>query len=105
MEKNPFDLTDKQKAAFNKLKQAYRACEKAGIYFINCYGSLEAYNAKFIENYSDDSSLDENDENVVNTHDYSARNYFTIVNEWTDDKHLIKLTPAGKKALDDYNYF
>lgn len=36
------ELTTEQKKAFNKLKKAYKECEKAGIYFVNCYGDLMA---------------------------------------------------------------
>ena len=99
---SPFDLTAKQKELFNKLKKAYKDCEKSGIYMVNNYGFLEAYNSKWVKLYSDRSSLDKSHECVVSTHDYSASNYFTIENEWTDDEHLIELTNEGLEKLKEY---
>lgn len=40
------ELTPEQQRAFNRLKKAYKDCEKAGIYFANNYGDLMAFNKK-----------------------------------------------------------
>lgn len=102
--KSPFDLSDKQKVAFRLLEAAYKNCLKEGIVFVNSYGSLEAYNKKWVAEYADASSLDENDENIISTssNEFWCPNNFTIPYEWADDKHLIKLTPLGKKIYDSY---
>ncbi len=100
---NIFDLNEKQKIAFRKLKSAYKACEKSGILLVNCYGSLEAYNLDYIEDYSNSDTYNKDNEDVISTHECYCMNSFDIPNEWADDEHLIKLTIKGKKALDDYN--
>jgi len=104
---NPFDLTDAQKRKFTALKKAYEACKKEGIMFVNVYGTLQAYNSKMVSEYADNSSLDINDEDTFRANsrseDTECLNYFNIVCEWTDDPHLIKLTPKGLKAYKEYN--
>ena len=67
-------LTAEQKKAFNKLKKAYRECEKVGIYFANCYGDLMAFDNKLVAGYGDDSMLPD---------------------EWADDTHVLGLTKKG----------
>lgn len=93
------ELTDKQKVAFNKLKKAYKDCVSAGIILVNNYGHLEAYDNKIVQGYADGSFYDKDAEDVVNTIDFQAANSLRISNEWTDDTHLIKLTPTGLKKL------
>jgi hypothetical protein len=95
-----FDLTPEQKKLFNKLKATYKACKKAGIFFVNSYGTLEAYNSSVIEGYSDKSKYNEIDDDVISSYDSCCSNTLKFVNEWTDDEHLLKLTPKGKKLLD-----
>ena len=95
------DLNEKQKAAFKKLKAAYDACKKAGILFVNNYGTLEAYDSFIVSDYSNDDTYDSADDDVISSHDSWCRNTFRIPNEWCDDEHLIKLTAKGKKQIDD----
>lgn len=93
-----FDLNPKQKAAFKALAKAYKTCEKAGILFVNIYGSLTAYDKKYIEEYANNSHLDPDAEDTIELHgNCQTSNYFHIDSEWTDDNHIIKLTPAGLK--------
>lgn len=92
-------ITAEQKKHFNKLKAAYKACEKAGIILVNNYGMLEAYDSKIVEGYADSSTYDKNDEDVVSSDFYSSSDYINISNEWADDTHLIKLTAKGKRML------
>lgn len=49
-----FDLNKEQQKAFNRLKRAYKDCEKLGVLFVNQYGTLNAYNSDFIEGFGDD---------------------------------------------------
>src|SRR6516164_6633544 len=93
------DLKEKQKKAFLKLRAAYKACEKAGIFFVNNYGNLEAYDKSIVADYADDSTYTEDDEDILSTSDFYCANTMNIANEWTDDKHLIKLTAKGVKQL------
>lgn len=90
------DLTPEQKKAFSKLKAAYKACEKAGIYFANCYGSLQAYDSALVEDYNG-----ENGENSVEADEYRSMYSFNIAGEWADDHHYLRLTPKGMKQIQD----
>jgi hypothetical protein len=99
-----FELTEKQKKAFNRLKRAYKDCEKHGIFFFNCYGSLTAVNSELIQGYGDESSLMHSTPvDTVSTYEGSPLNYIKIPNEWADDEHMYHLTKKGKKINDaDY---
>lgn len=92
-------LTPAQKKHFQKLKAAYKACQNAGIYFVNMYGTLEGYDSSIVEGYSNYDTYNKGDEGVLSTDDFYCSDTLDIVNEWTDDEHLIKLTPKGKKKL------
>ena len=97
-----FDLNEKQKAAFKKLKSAYKACEKAGIYFVNNYAELQAYDSSIVAGYANEDTYDKNDCDVISTREnIYVKNNMNIAHQWTDDEHLIKLTPKGKKMLDN----
>ena len=90
------DLTPEQKKAFAKLKAAYKACEKTGIYFANCYGALQAYDSALVAEYSDN-----NGENAVDADEYRSTHSFNIANEWADDHHYLQLTPKGMRKIQD----
>lgn len=92
-------LSPIQRKEFLKLKRAYAACLKSGIYFVNNYGTLEAYDGSIVAEYSDSSSLSKTDPYVVSTHDAYCSDTMKIANELTDDEHLIKLTDKGVKQL------
>jgi len=82
------NLTPEQQKLFKKLKKAYSDCEKAGVFFVNNYGSLEGYNSEYVEGYSDKE----------NSHSLAYNQYinsFKIANEWTDDAHFLQLTEKG----------
>lgn len=95
-----FTLTPEQKNKFKKLKAAYKDCEKAGIRFVNMYGTLEAYDKSIVDGYGDSSAYNKSDSDVLSSYDCYCENDFKIPTEWTDDEHLIKLTPKGKELLD-----
>ena len=94
-------LTDNQVKAFNKLKAAYKACEKAGIYFANVYGNLQAYDKSLVKEYADSDRLNVEDGDVISNHFAQPSHEMRIPNEWCDDEHLIKLTPKGVRYLRD----
>ena len=99
MSKIYFDLTHEQKKAFNKLKSAYKACEKTGIFFVNNYGTLQGYDGSQIKGYADSNTYSAKDNDVISNYDFDCLNTFRIANEWTDDEHLIKLTEKGVREL------
>lgn len=90
------ELTDEQKKAFKKLKKAYKECEKAGIYFANCYGCLMAFDKKLVAGYGDDS-MPPDGEYTVKMHNGCPADYMQIANEWADDTHVLGLTKKGMK--------
>ena len=92
-------LTPEQVKLFTKLKAAYKACEKAGIYFVNNYGHLQAYDKALVKEYSNSERFDTDDADVVSNHDAQPAHEMKIVNEWCDDEHLIKLTRKGVKYV------
>lgn len=92
-------LTPEQAKLFNKLKAAYKACEKAGIYFVNNYGRIEAYDGALVDDYMDSESLSVNGVDVFSADDLRTNYSFTSVDSFADDDHFIRLTPKGLKAL------
>lgn len=92
-----FDLTPEQQRAFNRLKKAYADCEKAGILFINNYGSLQAVDKKLICGYSDSKVIHTGVAAVDIEDAGEPRNRFDIASEWTDDRHFYELTELGDK--------
>lgn len=89
------ELNPEQAKLFAKLKAAYKACEKAGIYFVNNYGTLQAYDKALVDEYAED--LNERDEDVLQADDATTVHTFRIANEWCDDTHYIRLTKKGLK--------
>lgn len=90
------ELTIEQKKAFNKLKKAYKECEKAGIYFANCYGELMAFDSKLVAGYGDDSMLPDGEYTVKLSNGCPAHS-MRVANEWADDTHTLGLTKKGMK--------
>ena len=90
------ELTTEQKKAFNKLKKAYKECEKSGIYFANCYGDLMAFDKKLVAGYGDDS-MPPDGEYTVKLHNGCPAESMRIANEWADDTHVLGLTKKGMK--------
>lgn len=97
------DLTPEQKGAFKRLEKAYSDCKKAGIYFVNVYGSLQAFDKEKIDMFSNTDALNDSDIDVVRSDEISTSNYITIPNEWTDDQieHRFRLTPKGLKIFNN----
>lgn len=96
----PFDLTPEQQNAFNKLEKAYNECEKNGIYFVNNYGSLEAYNKRYIVGYVDDCPDSRRRYKMTVSADRGTSgtsNSIKLPNEWCDDNHLFIMTEEGFK--------
>lgn len=52
-----FDLEKEQQLAFNRLKKAYKDCERLKVLLVNQYGTIYAYNKKLIEDFGDDEGL------------------------------------------------
>jgi hypothetical protein len=99
MNLNSITLSPEQIKAFNKLKSAYKACEKAGILFVNNYGSLEAYNSELVAEYADDSTLNEDCEDVFPADEVRTSYSFKSPDSWADDRHLIQLTDKGMRLI------
>lgn len=93
-----FELTEKQKKAFLKLKAAYKACKKEGIYFVNNYSNLQAYNGEYVCGYIDSNPINNKIPNAVSGHE-TIKNSFNITSEWCDDAHLFILTEKGIKKF------
>lgn len=72
-----FELNKEQQKAFNRLKRAYKDCEKLGVFFVNQYGTLTAYNSDLIQGFGD--------------------------NEITPSGHNVKLTDAYSKFYGNLN--
>lgn len=88
------ELTAEQKKAFNKLKKAYKECEKAGIYFANCYGDLMAFDKRLVAGYGD-ASMPPSGVYQVELHGSCPAHFIRIANEWADDNHVLGLTKTG----------
>ena len=91
-----FDLTPEQQKAFNRLRKAYADCQKAGILFINNYGSLMAVDRDIISGYGDSTFHAEglSEVSILDAGEPSE-NCLKIANEWTDDEHFYGLTQKG----------
>lgn len=90
------ELTAEQKKAFNKLKKAYKECEKAGIFFANNYGYLMAFDKNLVSGYGDDSMPPDGVYTVRLTYGSPAES-IKVANEWADDIHVLGLTKKGMK--------
>lgn len=88
------ELTAEQKKAFNKLKKAYKECEKAGIYFANNYGNLMAFDSNLVAGYGDDSFSPGGVYEVRLNYGCPAHS-IKVANEWADDTHTLGLTQKG----------
>jgi len=88
-----FDLTSEQQKAFNRLKKAYKDCEKTGIFFYNNYGSLGAVDKNKIDGYGDETISSFKNELIYD--DSRRLNTISIANEWADDTHYFHLTKKG----------
>lgn len=49
-----FELEEEQQLAFNRLKKAYKDCEKLKVLLVNQYGTIHAYNKKLVIDLGDD---------------------------------------------------
>ena len=99
---NVLDLNPEQKKAFNKLKKAYKECEKLNILFVNEYGNICAYDKKYVKDFTDQINC-KNPDNAIETYGDKAINYIKSVDSWADDVHLIVLSDEGKKIYDEEN--
>lgn len=93
MTQEVFDLNPEQQKAFNRLKKAYKDCEKLGVLFVNIYGRLEAYDKKMVNGYGDNTILPAG--HIVDACFHRSGNEFKITNEWADDSHVFGLTDKG----------
>ncbi|HDZ04869.1 hypothetical protein LCGC14_0371130 [marine sediment metagenome] len=98
-----FDLTANQQRAFNRLKKAYKDCEKEGINFVNRYGSLYAYDAKNISGFGDSHIHAYGDNEVAVIDIVREGQYINIPSEWCDDDgcHYYGLTEKGFKLYEN----
>ena len=100
MDKIYLKLNDKQAKAFKKFEKAWKECLNENILLVNVYSCLHGYDRQIVADYADNLNFNESDPLVIRAIDAYCMNTFDIVHEWTDDQHLIKLTPKGKQLLD-----
>lgn len=101
--RSAFSLNKEQQKAFNRLVKAYNDCKKLGVYFVDMYGTLYAYDRKLVNDYRDDK-LRVNSEYPIELHGRTpGLNQLKIPNEWTDDNHIIGLTKLGYKYFVEYD--
>ncbi len=81
-----FTLTLEQQRAFNRLRKAYKECEKLGVCFYNLYGSLGATDSNKIDGYGDDNFVKDEELRIPNR-DQNSHNEFNIASEWCDDQN------------------
>ncbi len=92
------DLNKEQKRAFNKLVKTYKECERLGIKFVNCYGTMLAFDKEYVKDYTDRVLINEADKkHAISTYENTVVNTFKTDSGWADDEHLIVLTPKGFK--------
>ena len=99
---NLTDLTPDQQKAFNRLKKAYKDCDKLGILFVNRYSELYAFDSKKISGFGDDRILAEGVEER-SVYEITGGNSISIVSEWCDDDglHFYGLTSKGVKLFNE----
>jgi len=99
--KEDITLSPEQVRLFNRLKNAYKACEKAGIYFVNNYGSLEAYPGDLVDDYTDSENgmFDKNAPDIFPADELRTNYCFQTKDSFADDDHYIRLTRKGMEAL------
>lgn len=83
MEIDLFKLAPNQKKAFEKLKKAYKDCEKINIGFYNNYGTIGAFSKDKINDYSDKGEIKDIGQN--------SENEFKSVDSWADDTHYFTI--------------
>ena len=76
-----FELNKTQKTAFDKLKKAFKECEKSGLFFYNNYGTLGVCDSQKIIEYNDTPS--EYEDGIVNNPNEIKLPCY----EWSDDRH------------------
>jgi hypothetical protein len=87
-----FELTERQRRAFLKLKRAYEECKKAGVYFYDNYGELSAVDSDKIECYNDNS------ENGILDNGGNP-NTFNIPVSWADDPHYFHINKESNSKI------
>ena len=99
-----FSLNPDQQRAFDKLAKAYKECKDSGIFFVNMYGSLIAYDKSLISDYTDRDMNKNSAHRYVSTECRTvSMNSINIPNEWADDEHFYGMTKKGSKIFDDYD--
>lgn len=98
--RNLGELTKEQRKAFNSLKRAYKNCIDAGIFFVNQYGSLTAFNGGHINGFGIEDNFFSDPSHAIPMLGTSVSQVsFQIPHEWCDDEgmHRIGLTELGYK--------
>lgn len=94
-------LTPEQAKLFNKLKNAYKACEKAGIKFVNVYGTIQAYDKALVDDFANKGAvMNPDDDDVFPAEEIYTPYRFRSSDSFADDDHYIRLTPKGMKLLE-----
>lgn len=94
-----WDLTPKQQESWDNLVKAFKQCKKTGVKIQNHYGSLLAFNSKYISgisdslrsNYSVDSTIEIEDTSYIN------RFWSSDLVSLADDRYHVELTEKGKE--------
>ena len=100
-----FDLNKEQQKAFNRLKRAYKDCEKLGVLFVNLYGDINAFNKDLIEDFGGEG-MNPSGNNVMLTDAYEKFHYnanvVRSVDSYADDEisHVLGLTDKGLEVYE-----
>lgn len=78
------ELSRRQLQKLKKLEKAYRDCENVGVYFVNNYGRLEAYDSHKVDSYDDSKR-----EDGLSNWDHVAEWCMNLPGEWSDDQHFL----------------
>lgn len=96
-------LSKEQQLAFNRLKKAYKDCDKLGVVLINQYGTLNAYNGRFVTSMGDKDIPPQG-----TTYDYYEVSKYipsNIVNGVdpgrADDDWIIGFTEEGSRIIEE----
>jgi len=98
MAKHIFDLKPEQQKAFNRFKNAYKKCIDVDIFFVNNYGSLQAYDSNLICGYGDFRLHAKGVSEISVLDAGETLNEIKIPGEWSDDQHYFGLTDKGDEV-------
>ena len=103
IDRSAFSLTPEQQRAFNRLEKAYKDCKSLGVFFVNKYQELYAFDGKMVKDYGDYAMRPEGDHEVELHGRMPGTNSINLPSEWTDDSHIMGLTEKGYKHFMEFD--